>query len=220
MKKILAIIPARGGSKRIPKKNIKKLGKKPLIAWTIDEARKSKLITDVIVSTDDKDISDVSKKFKADVIERPKILATDWAKTIDVVLHSIRGIEYELIVCLQPTSPFRTAEDIDKAINLFIKNKCESVIGVCEVVNQSWFMKMKEKYLLPVYGHKYLGGEGKDLPKIYVPNGAIYISTIDNLFKYKSFYNNKVLPYVMPRERSLDIDDMDDWVIAEAIVKK
>ena len=219
---ILAIIPARGGSKRIPKKNIKKLGGKPLIKYTIDAATNSKKIDDVIVSTEDKEISDIVKRYGTRVIERPKVLATDWAKTIDVVLDVLNQEECKIVVLLQPTCPFRTGQDIDEAINLFLRNpQCDSVISMAEAgANHCWLMKIKgNKFLTPVFGHKYLSQRSQDLPKMYIPNGAIYITTPAVLRKYKSFYTKKVVPYLMPRERSIDIDDFDDWAIAENKIK-
>jgi len=221
-KTILAIIPARGGSKRIPKKNIKKLGGKPLIAYTIDSAIKSKRLTDFVVSTENEEIHDIALKYGAKVVERPKILATDWAKTIDVVLDIINKEECDIVVLLQPTCPLRTSQDIDNAIDVFLRNKCDSVISMVEAgANQCWLMKIKgNKFLTPVFGHKYFNQRSQDLPKMYVPNGSIYVSTPQILRKYKSFYTNKVLPYIMPRERSIDIDDKDDWILAEVTIQK
>jgi N-acylneuraminate cytidylyltransferase len=219
--KILAIIPARGGSKRIPKKNIKKLGRQPLIKYTIDAAINSKKLDDVIVSTENKEIHDISKRFGARVIERPEVLATDWAKTIDVILDVLTKEEIDVVVLLQPTCPFRTAEDIDGAVKTFLKNKCDSVISVAEASpSHCWLMKIKgNQFLTPVFGHKYFTQRSQDLPKMYIPNGAIYVSTPAILKKHKTFYTNKVLPYIMPRERSIDIDDFDDWAIAEQKIK-
>lgn len=220
-KTILGIIPARGGSKRVPKKNIKLLGKKPLIAYTIEAASKSEYLTDFIVSTDNQEINDVASRFGARVMERPRILATDWAKTIDVILDIFRKEECDIVVCLQPTSPFRTSKDIDNALKLFLMEKCESVISVCETGNnQAWLLKMKDKYLVPVFNNKYFKQRSQDLPKMYIPNGAIYIASKQTLQKYKSFYTNKILPYVMPIERGLDVDNENDFAYAEISLKK
>ncbi len=174
---ILGIIPARGGSKRVPKKNTKLLGKKPLIAYTIDAATKSRFLTDCVVSTDAEYISEIVKKYGVRTIERPKELATDKAKTTDVLLHAVRHVECDIVVCLQPTSPLRTARDIDNAIGLFLENDCDSVIS-CSVNG---------------------------------PNGAVYVSTPENLLKNKTFYAGMVLVYTMPPERSLDIDEPGDF---------
>lgn len=218
---VLAIIPARGGSKRIPKKNIKFLKGKPLIAYTIDAATKSKELDDFIVSTEDKEIDRIVKRFGVRVVKRPEELATDWAKTIDVFLDVLRIENPDIIVCLQPTSPFRTAEDIDGAIGVFLKGNCESVISVYEAEpNHAWLMKIKDRYLKPVFGNKYFKARSQDLAKMYIPNGAIYVTTPALLRKYKSFYTSKILPYVMPIERSIDIDIPEDWKKAEQILKK
>ena len=217
---ILGIIPARGGSKRIPKKNTKLLGRKPLIAWTMQAAEKSKYITDLVVSTDAQYISNIVKKYGVKVLERPNGLSTDWAKTIDVILHATRRIECDIVVCLQPTSPFRTSQDIDNALELFINNKCESVISVCEIGKENcWLMQYKNKYLVPSLGHKYLTSRSQDLPQLFIPNGAIYISTPKILEKYHSFYTKKILPFIMPQERSDDMDTKEGWIIAERKIK-
>jgi CMP-N-acetylneuraminic acid synthetase len=225
-KKILAIIPARGGSKGIPRKNIKLLSGKPLMTYTIEVALKSKYLDRVIVSTDDKEIAKISKKYGAEVIKRPKILAIDRAKTIDVIFHLLSVLKKEkydpdVIVLLQPTSPLRIVKDIDNAIELFLKNKCESIISICESGHSPyWSFKIKSGYLTPILGRKYFKQRRQGLSKSYIPNGAIYISTPKNLFKYKSFYTNKILPYIMPLERSIDIDNETDFKLAELILKK
>jgi len=224
-KKILAIIPARGGSKRLPGKNIKNLLGKPLIAWTIEQAKKSKYIDKLIVSTDDKKIAEISKKYGAEVIKRPKILAADSAKTTDVIFHLLKVLRKEkyipeVIVCLQATSPLRTVSDTDNAIEIFLKNRCESVISVCESSpSPYWSFKMGKKYLEPIFSRKYLKQRTQDLPRVYIPNGAIYISKPRVLLKYKSFYSKKILPYIMPDVRSIDIDNEIDLKLAELILK-
>ena len=167
----------RGGSKRIPKKNIKFFKGKPLIFYTIDEANKSPYLDRVIVSTDDEEIANISVNYGAEVIKRPKRLAQDDSPIIDTIFHILDRVEADIVVCLQPTSPLRTVEDINKAIKLFLKGGYESVIS---------FSK-------------------------YGPNGAIYISTPQNLKKYKSFYASKIRGYIMPPERSIDIDTPRDF---------
>ena len=192
-KKILVIIPARGGSKRIPKKNIRLLAGEPLIAYTIETALKSRYLNRIVVSTEDEEIARISKKYGAEVIKRPKILAADKAKTVDAISHVLKILERkkyipDLIILLQPTSPLRTADDIDKAIDIFLQNKCESVVSVCEMEpSPYWFFGIKEKYLKPILGRKNLLKRSQDLPKIYVINGAIYITTPNILKRYKSF---------------------------------
>jgi CMP-N-acetylneuraminic acid synthetase len=209
----------------LPGKNIKNLLGKPLIAWTIEQAKKSKYIDKLIVSTNDKKIAKIAKKYGAEVIKRPKILAVDSAKTTDVIFHVLKVLRKEkyipeIIVCLQATSPLRTVSDIDNAIELFLKNKCESVISVCESSpSLYWSFKMGERYLEPIFNRKYLKQRAQDLPKVYIPNGAIYITRPKVLLKYKSFYCKKILPYIMPNERSIDIDNETDFKLAELLLE-
>jgi len=223
--KILAIIPARGGSKTIPRKNIKLLNGKPLIYYTIKESIKSKYLGRIIVSTEDKEISEISKKYGAEVIERPEELAKDETPTIDVIFHVLQvqaeNFEPGLVVLLQPTSPLRNVQDIDNAIELFLKNDCESVVSVCEAEHSLyWSFEIENRYLKPIFGGKYLNMRRQDLPKVYTPNGAIYVSTPEILRKYKSFYCSKTIPYIMPPERSVDIDNEIDFMLAELLMRK
>jgi len=226
-KKIIAIIPARGGSKRLPVKNIKKLLGKPLIAWTIEQAKKSKYIDRLIVSTDDKKIAEISKKYGAEIVKRPKKLATDKAKTIDAVSHLLEILEKEkyipeIVVLLQPTSPLRTEKDIDETIKLFLRKKVESVVSVCEVEHPPyWYFKINSRgFLEPFIKSQYLYKRHQDVPKVYRVNGAVYIANPKTLYKYKSFYCKKTLPYLMSSERSIDIDNEIDFKLAELILKK
>lgn len=225
-KKIIAVIPARGGSKRIPKKNIKRLAGRPLIAWTIEAAKKSKYIDRVIISTDDEEITKVSKKWGAEVINRPKDLATDTAKTMDAIFHLLDILKKEkyqpgIIVLLQPTSPLRTFQDIDSAIELFLNKKCGSVISVFEAeFNFWWAFGIKSDYLKPFFGWEKFFSRSQDLPKLYMPNGAIYIAAPETLKKYNSFYTKEnILPYIMPKERSVDIDYEIDFKLTELLFK-
>lgn len=213
--KVLAVVPARGGSKRVPKKNVKQLKGKPLIEWTLDEAYKSEMIDEVILSTDDDHIAEFANRGEI-VVKRPEYLANDWARSVDVILDAIRFREGDIIVCLQPTSPFRTANDIDQAVKLYLGKKCESVISVVEAgQKQCWMMKNRGQYIYPVYGHKHVNRRSQDLSHVYIPNGAIYVSSRNYLMQYQSFYTDWILPYVMPPERSIDIDDFKDFEIAE-----
>ena len=222
---IVAIIPARGGSKGIPRKNIKQLFGKPLIVWTIEHAKKSRYIGRITVSTEDKEIAEISKKYGAEVIERPEELAKDETPTIDVIFHVLRvqaeNFEPGAIVLLQPTSPLRNTQDIDNAIELFLKNDCESVVSVCEVEHSLyWGFEIENRCLKPIFGGKYLNMRRQDLSKVYTPNGAIYVSTPEILWKYKSFYCSKTIPYIMPPERSVDIDNEIDFMLAELLMRK
>lgn len=158
---VLAIIPARGGSKGLPRKNIRPLNGKPLIAYTIEESKKSEYINRIVVSTEDKEIAEVSNKYGAKIIKRPLELAKDNTPTIDVVLHTLDDLknnEPDIIVLLQPTSPLRTSQDIDNAIKSFIEQDCDSVVSVCEIEHSPyWSFEIENNnYLKPIFEEKYL----------------------------------------------------------------
>ena len=197
-----------------------------MIVWTIEHAKKSRYIGRITVSTEDKEIAEISKKYGAEVIERPEELAKDETPTIDVIFHVLQvhkaeNFEPEAVVLLQPTSPLRNAQDIDNAIELFLKNDCESVVSVCEVEHSLyWGFEIENRYLKPIFGGKYLNMRRQDLPKVYTPNGAIYVSTPEILWKYKSFYCSKTISYIMPPERSVDIDNEIDFMLAELLMRK
>ncbi|MGB9979490.1 cytidylyltransferase domain-containing protein [Methanobacterium sp.] len=222
---ILAIIPARGGSKGVPRKNIKKIAGKPLIAYTIESAVESKHIDKVIVSTEDQEIAHISKEYGAEIIKRPEKLALDNSSTIDAIFHCLNYLKIEkympdIVVLLQPTSPLRTTENIDESIEFFCKKDCESVISVCEFEHSPyWSLKIENHYLKPNFGDKYFKMRRQDLPTLYLPNGAIFISNPQNLMNYESFYSKKIMPYLMSPENSIDIDSELDFKIAETILK-
>lgn len=220
--KILAIIPARGGSKGIPRKNIRLLAGKPLIAYSIETALQSKYIDTVVVSTEDEEIAEIARIYGAEVIMRPDELAKDDSPIIDTIFHVLESLKtnYDVIVLLQPTTPLRNYMDIDNAIELFLSKKCESVVGVTENLSLYWALNIEEEYLKPIFGNKYLKNRRQDLPRIYEPNGAIFISTPITLKKYESFYCQKTVPYIMPKERSVDIDDEIDFKLAELLIKR
>jgi CMP-N,N'-diacetyllegionaminic acid synthase len=223
--KILGIIPARGGSKRLPRKNIRILCGKPLIAWTIEQAKKSDYIDKLIVSTDDEEIAKISKDYGAEVpFLRPDKLARDDSPTIDAVIHAIKFLEdkgehYDIIVLLQPTSPLRSNDDINNAIKLFSEKKPDSVISVSIIYPPIfWSFYIKNGYLDPIFDEKYLEMNHEDLPKSYTPNGAISISSVRNLLKYERFYFKKSLPYLMLFDKSIDIDTELQFKLVEEIM--
>lgn len=224
--KMLAIIPARGLSKGIAKKNIKQLVGKPLIVFTIEAALKSKYIDKIAISTDSNEVAKVCEKYRTEVIIRPKELAKDRTPTIDTVFHtldSLEKIDYipDIAILLQPTSPLRSTKDIDNAIEIFLKNNCESVVSVCEVKHSPyWSFKIKDKFLIPIFGKKYLKTIRQELPKSYIPNGAIFISKPETLRRYQSFYASRTTPYIMPPSRSVDVDDELDLILVEWLIKK
>lgn len=226
-KKILAIIPSRGGSKGIPRKNIKELNGKPLIEYTINTAKKSKYIDKLIVSTEDKEIAEISEKFGADIpFLRPAELALDDTPGIDPIIHSInwfneKGTSFDYVICIQCTSPFRKTEQIDEAIEILERENSDSIVSVCESeVNPNWMKKVEngemKDYLsnIPFYARR------QDMPKVYRLNGAIYIAKTEFLLNNKNWYNEKTLAYLMDRLSSVDIDDMLDFKFAEFLMKE
>lgn len=227
MKKILTIIPARGGSKGVIKKNIKQLVDKPLIAWSIEQALSSKYIKEVIVSTDDEDITAVAKKYGARVpFVRPDHLATDIATTADVLIHAIdelkkMGESYEYILLLEPTSPLRETTDIDTAIEILLSNKeAKSIVGVAKAESQhpSFCISLSSNgFLRSKNGFQVL--RRQDIEELYYYEGSIYFSEINSFLSNKSFYHELTLGYIMPKWKALEIDDETDFVIAEAMIK-
>ncbi|EDS76843.1 MULTISPECIES: cytidylyltransferase domain-containing protein [Clostridium] len=226
-KKILAIIPARGGSKGIPHKNIMKICDKPLISYSIEAAKKSKYIDYILVSTDDVDIKEVSLNYGAKVpFLRPNEISTDRAKSIDVVLHGINYLKehndnFEYVVLLQPTSPLRTSKDIDDAIKNIIESDKDSLISVCECSENPILMRTIEKEKLkPILEFNGDNLRRQELPTFYVFNGAIYINKVYMLQNKKEFIDENTIPFIMDSKKSIDIDNMIDAKIAEMILKE
>lgn len=220
-KKILAIIPARGGSKGIPKKNIRLLAGKPLIAYTIEAALKSKYLDRIIVSTDDKEIMGISKKYKAEIIKRPKKLAQDTTPTQPVLEHVLdflrkhENYKPDIIVLLQPTSPLRTAYHIDGAINKFLKEKYDSLLSACPSDKFIW--KIERDTAISVNHGRKKRIRRQDRKPEYRENGATYISKYDTLIKKHNIMNGKIGLYIMPEENSIEIDTKFDLWLCEQI---
>jgi CMP-N,N'-diacetyllegionaminic acid synthase len=225
-KKLLAVIPARGGSKRLPRKNILDLAGKPLIAWTIEAALGSKYIDRVIVSTDDKEIATISKKYGADVpFMRPSELATDEAKSVDVVLHLLEKLKkirekYDYIILLQPTSPLRTTQNIDDSVELLQARKSDAVISVCKVEHSPlWCNLIPDDDLSNFLDHSILNKRSQDLEQYYRLNGAIYLCNAEKLKEEKAFFlKNRCSAYKMNRESSVDIDSRMDFLYASVCI--
>ncbi len=228
-KKILAIITARGGSKGIPRKNIKDLGGKPLIAYTIEVSKHSKYITNLIVSTDDQEIADICKKYGVDVpFLRPKELALDTTKHLPVLQHAVKfmeqklGMVYDYIVILQPTSPFRVVSDIDECIEKIILTNADSALSMVEV-DENHPMKMKkivDGKILPFSDKEPEGVRRQDLPLAYKRSGAVYVVKRDNIVEKDVLFGEDLVATVVPIERSIDIDNELDWIKAEYMLKK
>ena len=217
-KTFLAIIPARGGSKRLPRKNILNLCGKPLISWSIEAGLKSKYIDKVVVSSDDTEILNISNELKVQVIKRPNELASDTSTSFDVVQHAIDNLEsYEYILLLQPTSPLRNENHIDKAIEILEEKNADAVISVCEMNhNPLWSNTLDDSLSMEGFiGDNLLNKRSQDLKKYYRLNGAIYLCKTDKLLKEKSFFLKKnIFAYVMNSNNSIDIDRKEDFELA------
>jgi len=223
-KTFLAIIPARGGSKRLPQKNILDLNGKPLIAWSIEAGLDSKYIDKVVVSSDNNKIVDISQKFGADVVVRPETLASDTATTFDAIKHTIKSLEqYDYIVLLQPTSPLRNSKHIEEAIELLEKKDANSVVSVCEMEHSPlWSNTLDVSLSMKGFlRDEVLNKRSQDLEKYYRLNGAIYICKTDRLLENGSFFlKENIFAYIMDREVSIDIDERIDFDIANLLMKK
>lgn len=223
-KTFLAIIPARGGSKRLPRKNILDLCGKPLIAWSIEAGLKSKYIDKVIVSSDDKEILDISIKFGADIVKRPKDLASDTSTTFDAIKHSIDNLEhYDYIVLLQPTSPLRSEKHIDEAIEFLVDKKADFIISVCKCDHSPLWSNVLPKDLRfdNFIDKKNINIRSQDLPEFYRLNGSIFIGDTNKLLLNKSFYGaENSFAFIMPQIYSTDIDTELDFEISKIIINK
>ena len=216
--KIISIIPARGGSKGLPKKNILELAGKPLIAWTIESSLKSKYISKTIVSSDCDEILNISSKYGSEILKRPDELARDTTPTEPVVEHILQNIKdlgnYSYLVLLQPTSPKKEEKDIDEAISKLIQEKdATALISVKEIDNKilKAFKINNNGYLEGISNNKYPFMRRQDLPKVFMPNGAIYIISINEFLKTKRLFSDNAISYLMNEEKSLDIDTIDDF---------
>ena len=222
-KTFLAIIPARGGSKRLPRKNLLDLCGKPLIAWSIEAALKSKYISKVIVSSDDEEILNIAKEYKADFIKRPDELASDTATTFDALKHTLENVgKYDYVVLLQPTSPLRSEKHIDEAIELLEEKSADAIISVCEMEHSPLWSNILDENLdmSNFLRDEVLNKRSQDLPKYYRLNGAIYICKTEELLENKGFFiKENIYAYKMDKKHSVDIDEEIDFVIAEKLMQ-
>lgn len=221
--KFTALIPARGGSKGLVGKNIKDLCGMPLIAWTILAAKKSSSIDRVIVSTDCPVIASISREYGAEVpFIRPEQYALDTSSAADVIRHMADNIygSVESVVLLQPTSPLRTSKHIDEAIELYALSKSYSLVSVVEVDKSPyWSYWIEEGKLKPIFDDIILGSRRRqDMKKSYSLNGAIYIFNLNNFLRDELFISENSVHYLMDKQSSIDIDDIIDFKVAEAII--
>ncbi len=222
-KTFLAIIPARGGSKRLPRKNILDLNGKPLIAYSIEAGLNSKYIDKVIVSSDDTEILNISKDFKADTIKRSDALASDTATSFDAIKHTVENVDkYDYIVLLQPTSPLRNKEHIDKAIELLIAKEAAAIVSVCEMDHSPlWSNTLDDSLSMKGFlKDEILNKRSQDFKTYYRLNGAIYICNTNKLLEESSFFiKENIYAYRMDRKSSVDIDEKIDFIIASQLIK-
>lgn len=226
-KRILAIIPARGGSKGLPGKNIKELLGKPLIGWSINHAQESKYVDDIFVSTDSQEIADVAESFGIKVPSlRPAYLASDTASSMDFIEYTINMMEeqgklFDYLILLEPTSPLRDAEDIDKSLETLINHPtAKSIVGVCKSEGQHpiSLTKVDNGFLVP-YIERTASVRRQDLETLYFFEGTIYATSIEGFRQYRLFYHKECLAYIVPKWKSFEVDDFIDFTIIEAVMK-
>lgn len=220
-KTVLAIIPARGGSKGLPGKNIYPLLGKPLIGYTIEAALQSQFIDKVIVSSDDTAIIEIARQYGCEApFTRPPSLSTDDSSVIDVIVHVLGQLPgFDYVILLQPTSPLRNTADIDACIR-----KChtsQSPVVTVTMIDKSpyWMYQLNDKnQMTPLLGNQDLRAR-QQLPSTYLLNGAVYVSLVDEFILSKSFIANHTIAQVMPKRRSVDIDSIEDMRMAEVYLK-
>ena len=224
MSTFLAIIPARGGSKGVPDKNKKLLCKKPLISWTIEAAKQSKYVTDVLVSSDDPDILEIAKTYEGVItLERPAHLATDTVSSSEVLLHVIENYpNYDYMIWLQPTSPLRTNLHIDEAVTQLTNQKADFCVSVTEAEPSPYLMYKVDKKngnCIPLIPKPH-PVRRQDYESYFLLNGAIYIGKTECFKQTKTFLTEDTIFYQMPRSLSYDIDTQDDFELCEFVMKK
>jgi CMP-N,N'-diacetyllegionaminic acid synthase len=218
-----ALIPARGGSKGIPRKNIKHIAGKPLIAWTIEAALRSSLLDAVVVSTEDEEIAEVARRAGALVpFLRPAALAQDDTPGLDPVLHALDQLpQFDAVLLLQPTSPLRTTEDIDACLRLAAQRRAPSVVSVTEPdAHPYWTYRVGSDQRLARLIDEAPVTRRQDLPLVAALNGALYFAESKWLRSNRSLLGPETLAYMMTRERSVDLDTPLDWKIAELLLKE
>jgi len=221
-RRVIGVIPARGGSKGLPGKNIRPLCGRPLIAWTIEAARASRYLDEIVLSSDDERIIAVARLWGCSApFVRPAELAQDDSPSVDAVIHALSQLPgYEYVVMLQPTSPLRTSSDIDACIELSEESGSASV-SVTENPKSPYWMYTIDAYgrMHPVLSRPEGFHRRQDLPRTYLLNGAVYVSGSSRLQEVRSFIDSETVAYVMPHRRSTDIDTLDDFLACERSLK-
>lgn len=227
-KRVLALIPARGGSKGLPGKNIKKICGKPLIQWSIEKALKSESVDYVLVSTDCEKIQKISLEAGANSpFLRPEQLASDTASSVDVGMHALnylfeeKKLEFDYLILLEPTSPLREDDDIDSMVRTLddLRESVDGVVSLGEVHEHPDIMKKVIDNKVKPYGEVSSEQRRQDLSKVYFPYGVGYLIKVDTFKKERSYYANKVAPYFIKRYQNYEVDDLYDFMAIEAVMK-
>ncbi len=221
--RVLAVIPARGGSRGIPRKNLVDLGGMPLIQWTINAALASAYIDGLVISTDDPDVKSVGLHQGIDILDRPKEIAGDTATAAEVIAHAITSTRHiGILVYLQPTSPLRETDDIDRSLELLVSGDAEGVVSVTEVAeNPEWMYRLAttDSGLEPIVP-RHAAFRRQDLPRTVRLNGAVYCATTELLRPDGNFFRLRLAGFEMPVSRSIDIDDLADLELARQRVEE
>ena len=226
--RVLGLVTARGGSKGLPGKNVRPLCGKPLIVWTIDAAKKAYCLDAIVVSTDNLEIVEAARQAGAEVpFMRPDVLASDTTSSIDVVLDAIDVLEtagrtFDVVVLLEPTSPLREPSDIDQGVTRLVESGSGSLVSVCRADTTHpafMFRRQANMRLRPFLGRQPTGMRRQDIEPLYFLEGTLYASRIEALRLHRSFYHEDTIGYEVPKWKSLEIDDIDDFNMVEALMK-
>lgn len=229
-RKVLALVPARHGSKGLPLKNIRPLRGKPLLAWPVEAALASRYVDRVVVSTDSEDFAALARAAGAEVpFLRPPELATDTTPSIDVILHAIdtlasNGDHYDYLILLEPTSPLTDAADINRALEKLVAlgTHADAIVGVSAMASAhpAFAVRVVDDGLIRPYAVANFGQmpRRQDTEPLFNLDGSLYASTVEALRRERGFYHDRTLPYVTPRHKSFEIDDLVDFICIEAIL--
>lgn len=229
-KKVIAMVPARGGSKGLPGKNIREICGLPLLAWSVRAGRESRYVDEVMVTTDSDEIARIGKAAGANIpFLRPSVLAQDQSTSFGAIAHAldhyrtVLGKQFDYVVLLEPTSPMRTAADVDRALErLLAQPDATAIVGVAktESQNPAFLVKVSERGFISGYEEKQMKVlRRQDIPDVYFFEGSLYISEEAALLEKKTFYHEKTIAYEVPKWMSLEIDDLDDFIMVEALMK-
>jgi CMP-N,N'-diacetyllegionaminic acid synthase len=222
----IAIIPARGGSKSLPRKNLRAVLGRTLLDYAVRAGLDARSVDRTLVTTEDAEIARAAREMGAELVDRPPELATDESPTVDAVLHAIdaleaRGVPVGTVVLLQPTSPLRTAADVDAAVELHAEGGCDSVVSVARNGHPpQWSFTIEGGLLRPLMGDGYLRMRRQDVPPSYATVGAVFVASPAALRRFGGFYGDMVRPYVMPSERSVDVDSELDLALVELVMSR